>query len=239
VAAADAEFLNAILNNDRRTNSAPESLDDIIARRVDFLRDYQDEALAQKFQSMVSKVRDAESRVGGKYELTESVARAYFKTLAYKDEYEVARLHTQTGFLLRLREQYGKNIKVSYHLAPPLLGGKTDARGRPRKRQFGPWIIPLFKMLAKMRRLRGTAFDLFGMTADRRTERALIGEFEQTMDSVLQSLTADNILAAAAMVNRYLDIRGYGPVKEQALHEVRADIQKRLASLVARKSMAA
>ncbi len=239
LAAADAEFLHASMNNDRRADLAPESLDDVITRRVDFLRDYQDEALAQKFHSLVGKVRDAESRVGGKFALTESVARAYFKTLAYKDEYEVARLHTQTGFLSRLREQYGKNVKISFHLAPPLLGGKTDARGRPRKRQFGPWIVPLFMVLSKMRRLRGTAFDLFGLTAERRTERALIGEFEHTVDCLLQSLTADNISAATAIVNRYLDIRGYGPVKEQALHEVRADIQKRLADLIARKSIAA
>jgi indolepyruvate ferredoxin oxidoreductase len=239
LAAADAEFLHASMNNDRRADLAPESLEDVISRRVDFLRDYQDEALAQKFHSLVSKVRDAESRISGKFELTESVARAYFKTLAYKDEYEVARLHTQTGFLSRLREQYGKNVKISFHLAPPLLGGKTDARGRPRKRQFGPWIVPLFMVLSKMRRLRGTAFDLFGFTAERRSERALIGEFEQTVDSLLQCLSAGNLSAATAIVNRYLDIRGYGPVKEQALHEVRADIQKRLADLITRKSIAA
>jgi indolepyruvate ferredoxin oxidoreductase len=239
LAAADAEFLNASLNNDRSTNPAPGSLEDIVTRRVDFLRDYQDEALAQKYRSLVSKVRAAETRIDGKFEFSESVARAYFKTLAYKDEYEVARLHTQTGFLSGLREQYGKNVKVSFHLAPPLLGGKTDARGRPRKRQFGPWIIPLFMLLAKMRRLRGTKFDLFGLTAERRTERALIGEFEETIDSLLQGLTTDNIPAATAIVNRYLDIRGYGPVKEQAVHEVRADIQRRLADLVARKSIAA
>jgi indolepyruvate ferredoxin oxidoreductase len=239
LAAADVEFLNASMNNDRRAEMMPESLEDIVARRVDFLRDYQDEALAEKYRALVGRVRAAESRIGSKSELSKSVARAYFKTLAYKDEYEVARLHTQTGFLSGLRKQYGENVKVSFHLAPPLLGGKTDARGRPRKRQFGPWIIPLFMMLAKMRRLRGTKFDIFGFTADRRMERALIGEFEETIDSLLQSLTTGNIPAATAIVNRYLDIRGYGPVKEQAVDEVRADIQRRLADLVARKSIAA
>ncbi|HSD69215.1 MAG TPA: indolepyruvate ferredoxin oxidoreductase family protein [Woeseiaceae bacterium] len=239
LAAADAEILRSCMNGDPRADLAPESLDSVITRRVDFLREYQDEALARKFVALVDRVRAAESRIGQGTGLAESVARAYFKTLAYKDEYEVARLHTQTGFLSGLREKYGKDVKVSFHLAPPLLGGKTDARGRPRKREFGPWIIPLFSVLAKFRRLRGSRFDLFGLTAERRMERALIGEFEQTVDSLLQGLSHDSIAAATAIVNRYLDIRGYGPVKQQAAHEVRTDVQRRLADLVARRNLAA
>jgi indolepyruvate ferredoxin oxidoreductase len=239
LAAADPAFLASSMGNDRLDHPAAESLEDIITRRADFLRDYQDEALAAKFLSLVGKVRDAESQAGGNTELTDSVARAYFKTLAYKDEYEVARLHTQTGFLTRLREQYGSNVKISFHLAPPLLNGKKDARGRPLKRRFGPWIIPLFRLLAGMRRLRGTRLDLFGTSAERRMERALIGEFEQTVDSVLLSLHGNNIAAAAAIVDRYLDIRGYGPVKEQALHDVRKDVARRLTELASSGRIAA
>jgi indolepyruvate ferredoxin oxidoreductase len=130
-------------------------------------------------------------------------------------------------------------VKISFHLAPPLLNGKKDARGRPLKRRFGPWIIPLFRLLAGMRRLRGTRLDLFGTSAERRMERALIGEFEQTVDSVLLSLHGNNIAAAAAIVDRYLDIRGYGPVKEQALHDVRKDVARRLTELASSGRIAA
>src|SRR5690606_31742049 len=104
---------------------------------------------------------------------TTAVARSYFKTLAYKDEYEVARLHTETGFLEKVRREYGDKARISFHLAPPILNAGVDARGRPRKRRFGPWMIPVFRLLASMRRFRGTRLDLFGRTAERHMERQL------------------------------------------------------------------
>jgi indolepyruvate ferredoxin oxidoreductase len=148
-------------------------------------------------------------------------------------------LHTQTGFLSDLKEQYGKQAKISFHLAPPLLSGKLDARGRPGKRQFGPWIIPLFRVLAKLRRLRGTPLDVFGLTAERRMERALIGEFEATLGRIMEGLSAENVGDAVAIVGRFLDIRGYGPVKDLAVAEVRKDISRRLASFGTVKDIAA
>ena len=157
------------------------------------------------------------------------MARAYFKTLACKDEYEVARLYTRTDFLAGLREDFGDKASVRFHLAPPMLAGGTDARGRPRKREFGSWVLPLFRLLARMKGLRGTALDLFGKTAERRMERELIGEFEATVDQILGSLTGANRDLAAEIVSEYLDIRGFGPVKEAAARAARERIADKLA----------
>jgi indolepyruvate ferredoxin oxidoreductase len=206
-----------------------ESLAEAIERRRAFLVDYQDEALAERYTTLVERVRQAEAAIGGEsLPLTDAVVRAWFKTLAYKDEYEVARLHTESGFLERLRRDFGGDAKIRFHLAPPILNSGVDARGRPRKREFGAWIVPLFRLLAKMRRLRGTRFDPFGMTAERRLERALIGEFEDTVGKVLAGLAAGKAAAAADIVNLYLDIRGYGPVKEEAVALNRKGIEDRL-----------
>jgi indolepyruvate ferredoxin oxidoreductase len=204
-----------------------ETLDELIQRRVDFLCDYQDEALADKYVALVNKVRSAEEAIvpGASTALTDAVARSYFKTLAYKDEYEVARLYTDTGFLKRIRKEYGKNASVHFNLAPPVLARGVDARGRPRKREFGAWVIPVFRLLAKMRKLRGTRFDLFGMTAERKMEREMIVEFESQCDQLLQSLTAGNVNIAIDIIKEYLEIRGYGPVKEAAAKDARTRIQ--------------
>ena len=201
-----------------------EDLDHIVERRADFLIGYQDQALADRYVALVSRVRSVEQDLGGKDELSEAVARSYFKLLSYKDEYEVARLHTQTGFLEAVRSDFGKNAKLRFHLAPPLLNSKRDARGRPRKKEFGAWMVPAFRVLSGMRRLRGSKLDLFGLTAERRMERALIVEFEQTVDQLLSVLSADNLHDAATVIRMYMDIRGYGPVKEQAVEEVRSKV---------------
>ena len=164
--------------------------------------------------------------------LTDTVARAYFKTLAYKDEYEVARLHVETPFLDEVRREFGTNATIRFHLAPPLLPAENDARGRPRKKTFGPWMIPVFHLMAKLRGLRGTPLDVFGYTAERRMERALIDEFEQTVDSVLSVLTKDNVRIATDIVGHYLAIRGYGPVKDAAVEAARARISSGIAELI-------
>jgi indolepyruvate ferredoxin oxidoreductase len=230
IAAADPEFVAAQLTDPQQTLSGIESLDEAISRRRDFLAEYQDEALAIRFTELVERVRDAETSVSADTQLTDAVTRAYFKTLAYKDEYEVGRLYVQTEFLSRVKAEFGDRSRLRFHLAPPILGGGKDARGRPRKREFGAWIIPLFRLLARFRKLRGTAFDPFGMTAERRMERALIGEFESQLDFMLERLTADNIELAKDIVNEYLEIRGYGSVKEQAAAEARTRIQAKLDS---------
>ena len=162
-------------------------------------------------------------------QLTRAICKAYFKTLAYKDEYEVARLHASSGFIEEARKRYGNTAKLRFHLAPPILNSGTDARGRPRKREFGAWMLPVFRMLAKMKGLRGGAFDLFGRGEERKMERALIVEFEQTVEQLLGGLSGENVADAAEIAGLYLDIRGYGPVKAQATEEVRAEINSRLA----------
>ena len=210
-----------------RSGSSPdadESLDGIIARRADFLTEYQNQALTDRYLALLQRAREAEFSDDA---FVEAVAKSYFKLLSYKDEYEVARLYTQTDFITSVRRDYGSQAKLRFHLAPPAMNGERDARGRPRKKEFGAWILPVFGLLARMRRLRGTRFDVFGMTAERRSERALIGEFENRIDEILPALTAENVTQACGIVALYMDIRGYGPVKEQAVEDVHARLSMR------------
>ena len=223
IAAARPEAIKRQLHSSE--SGVAETLQDMIARRRDFLVEYQNEALAERFGSLVEKTRAVETTVSEDEELTEAVARSYFKLLSYKDEYEVARLHTREDFLTSIRQDYGGKAKLRFHLAPPILNADVDARGRPRKREFGAWVLPVFRVLAKMRGLRGTAFDLFGKSAERRMERALIDEFEVRVDELLPVVCFGNIGAVSAIVRRYLDIRGYGPVKEESVREVRAAVE--------------
>ena len=208
-----------------------ESLDDAIARREAYLVDYQDAALAARYRQLVDRVRAAESAFDrtGKLPVTDAVVRAWFKTLAYKDEYEVARLHANTDFVDGVRQSFGPSAKLKFHLAPPLLPANLDARGRPRKREFGAWILPVFRILAGLKGLRGTRLDIFGYTAERRMERALIGEFEATVERVLGDLSEDTQADAASIIDMYMKIRGFGPVKEEASLRVREQIETALA----------
>jgi indolepyruvate ferredoxin oxidoreductase len=241
IAAANMTAVNKLIEPATTLAVKEEPLADAIQRRADFLVDYQDVALSEKFEALVNRVRAAETDLmGGDAELlSRAVTKAWFKTLSYKDEYEVARLHATTAFLSDVKNAYGSKAKLRFHLAPPILNSGTDARGRPRKREFGAWIVPAFRLLARLKGLRGTAFDIFGRTAERKMERALIAEFEQTIEQLLATLDKENIEEAAAIVSRYLDIRGYGPVKEQAAEEVRADIASRLAAASSRLNVAA
>jgi len=223
LAAVSPERIQELMQSDDPTK-ADATLQDVVERRADFLLDYQNQALADRYTALVEKSRRAAEEVDANDELAIAVARSYFKLLSYKDEYEVARLHTQTGFLEKVRRDFGSQAKLRFHLAPPLLNGKKDARGRPRKKEFGAWMIPAFRLLAGLRRLRGSKLDLFGYTAERRMERALIGEFEASVASLLSVLSKENIGDAIAVVRLYMDIRGYGPVKEQAVADVRAKI---------------
>ncbi|HUD97905.1 MAG TPA: indolepyruvate ferredoxin oxidoreductase family protein, partial [Woeseiaceae bacterium] len=241
LAAADFPAVREIIEQPTTVAGQPETLDGMIARRVEFLTDYQDKALAERYRQLIDRAREREQSVGAAADLpfTRAVARAWFKTLAYKDEYEVARLYVDTGFLERLKKEYGKSAKVRFHLAPPVLSRGVDARGRPRKSEFGAWMIPVFRLLASLRRLRGTKLDLFGLSRERRMERRLIGEFEQTVETLLQYLRPDNIEVATSIVDLYLEIRGYGPVKEQAIAEVRPKIEQGLRDIVNVKQKAA
>jgi indolepyruvate ferredoxin oxidoreductase len=186
------------------------------------LTGYQNEILAARYQALVTQVRDAARERGFGEELPRAVAINYAKLLAYKDEYEVARLFTDGRFEDQLRDQFDGDFKISFNLAPPLLGGAKDALGRPKKRAFGAWMLPVFRMLAKMKGLRGTAFDIFGHSADRRLERDLIAGYEKDVAhilSVLSPLTLETAIEILSLPDR---IRGYGPVKEKAVADVKA-----------------
>lgn len=231
IAAADPAYIAELQKQTDTARPAKESLESLITRRAEFLTGYQNRALADRYLALIQQARDKETSFSSNDNLpfTEAVAKAWFKTLAYKDEYEVARLHVDTGFLDRIKKEFGDKAKVRFHLAPPLLTSGVDSRGRPLKREFGAWMIPVFRILAAMRRLRGTKLDLFGLTADRRLERQLIAEFEQTFATLLRGLSPENVAAATETIQLYLEIRGYGPVKERATAGIRERIAARLA----------
>ena len=234
LAAADSDFVAQYLRAPETRVTKLETLDTIIDYRANFLSDYQNTQLADRFRALVTRVRTTEEALDAstQHPLTKTVAKAWFKTLAYKDEYEVARLHVHGDFLANIKREYGSKARVRFHLAPPLLNAELDARGRPRKREFGAWIIPIFRVLASMRTLRGTKLDVFGMTKERKMERALIAEFEDQLEQVLPKLDAGNIDSAVKIFNEYLEIRGYGPVKIAAAAATRERIQARLAVLL-------
>lgn len=197
------------------------SLDEVIAHRSALLTDYQDGKLAERYRNLVTQVRNAASNGGFGDELPRAVAINYAKLLAYKDEYEVARLYTDGRFEKQLRDQFDGDFKINFNLAPPLLGGAKDALGRPRKRAFGAWMMPAFRMLAGMRGLRGTAFDIFGHSADRRLERDLIAGYEKDVATVLSLLSPVTLDTAIELLSLPDRIRGYGPVKEKAVQDAK------------------
>jgi indolepyruvate ferredoxin oxidoreductase len=191
------------------------SLDERIARRVAFLTDYQNAAYAAKYRALVDKVRAAEqAKTPGFTTLTEAVARYAFKLMAYKDEYEVARLYTSGDFEQRIRDTFDGDFKLHFNLAPPLLA-KRDADGNLKKAEYGPWVFKAFKLLAKMRGLRGGAFDVFGKTAERKMERKLIADYGKTVDELIAGLNGENHALAVDIASVPEHIRGYGHVKER------------------------
>jgi indolepyruvate ferredoxin oxidoreductase len=208
------------------------TLDEIITHRSALLTDYQDTKLAARYQALVKRVRDVAIDGGFDEALPRAVAINYAKLLAYKDEYEVARLFTDGRFEKQLRDQFEGDFKFSFNLAAPLLAGKPDAMGRPGKRNFGAWMMPAFRMLAKLKGLRGTAFDVFGYSADRKLERDLIAAYEKDVATVLgllSPLTLDTAVEILSLPDR---IRGYGPVKEKAVKDATARHAQLAADLV-------
>ncbi|WP_422508748.1 indolepyruvate ferredoxin oxidoreductase family protein [Stenotrophomonas sp. GZD-301] len=197
------------------------SLDELIERRVRFLTDYQDSTYAARYRALVEKVRAVEWDKAGSTALTETVARYYFKLMAYKDEYEVARLYTSGEFQRRLQQQFEGDFEVRFHLAPPLFAKKDD-QGRLIKQEYGPWMLKAFGLLAKLKFLRGGTFDVFGRTAERRGERQLIADYEQTVALLLDGLSDDRVALAVEIASIPEHIRGYGHVKEAHLHAAKA-----------------
>jgi indolepyruvate ferredoxin oxidoreductase len=198
------------------------TLEELIDRRVKFLTDYQDAAYAKRYVDFVANVRKVEgARQPGATDLTEAVARYYFKLLAIKDEYEVARLYAETDFVQRVANQFEGDYKLRFHLAPPVFNKPDPTTGEPRKTTYGPWMMAAFRLLAKGRKFRGGALDVFGRTAERRMERALIGEYEKTIAEVLDKLTPQNYEVAVDLASIPEYIRGYGHVKDRHLKDAK------------------
>ena len=204
------------------TDDGPQTLDDLIARRADYLEGYQDASYARRYRDLVARARDAERSVAPHSEaLTEAVAKSYFKLLAIKDEYEVARLLTDPAFDSRLNQQFAGDFKPVYHLAPPILAKTDPATGRPKKMAFGPWVRPLLRTLARMKGLRGTRLDPFAYMPERKIEHRLVGEFETRMDEILAGLRPENHATAVEIAALPQQVRGYGPVKMANLESAR------------------
>jgi indolepyruvate ferredoxin oxidoreductase len=202
---------------------APETLGELVARRVEFLTAYQDRAYADRYASLVERVRVTETaRTPGFSSLAMAAARNYFKLLAYKDEYEVARLYSDGAFKAAIAKEFEGDLKLEFHLAPPFLAKPDPITGRPKKRTFGAWTMRAFGLLARMKGLRGTAFDPFGHSEDRKTERRLIAEYEALIDLVLDGLSVANHATAVALAGIPDQIRGYGPVKSDSVKTAKA-----------------
>jgi indolepyruvate ferredoxin oxidoreductase len=212
------------------------SLDERIERRAAFLAGYQDAAYARAYRDLVGTVRAAErAKAPGFETLTDAVARGAFRLMAYKDEYEVARLYTSGEFERRLREAFEGGFRLQFHLAPPLLARK-DADGHLRKSTWGAWVLPAFRVLAKLRFLRGTAFDPFGWTAERRMERALVAEYRRVVGELVAGLDAGNHALAVEIARFPERIRGFGHVKERHLAQAQARQRELLAQWRAPRS---
>ncbi|MBU6467157.1 MAG: indolepyruvate ferredoxin oxidoreductase family protein, partial [Burkholderiales bacterium] len=196
------------------------TLASVVARRVEFLTAYQNAAYAGDYQAFVAKVQAAEEKLGGT-RLAEAVARYLFKLMAYKDEYEVARLHTDRSFTDKIAGMFEGDYKVVHHLAPPLLAKRND-KGELVKQSYGPWMRKAFGVLARFKGLRGSVLDPFGYSQERQTERALIGEYRACIDELLAKLSGENLALAVEIASIPEDIRGYGHVKDRHLSAARA-----------------
>ncbi len=218
-AAVDLQAVARVANAGPESEApVEESLDGLVRHREAFLTAYQDGKLAARYRRLVDKVSEAErSKTPGQSGLAEAAARYYAKLLAIKDEYEVARLYTDGGFEAKLKEAFEGDVKLTFHLAPPLLAKRDPRTGELLKKEYGPWVFKAFKYLAKMRRYRGTWLDIFGRTEERKMERGLIRDYEALAEEVVAKLAPGNHHTAVALLSIPERIRGYGHVKEANL----------------------
>ena len=201
-----------------------QSFAETVERREEFLTAYQSRRYARRYRKWVDKVSAAEAaKAPGQSGLAEAVARYLFKLMAYKDEYEVARLYTDTAFLDRVKSSFDGNLRFEFHLAPPLLAKIDPATGEPKKKSYGPWMLKVFGVLKTFKFLRGTPLDVFGYNADRRTERQLITDYEALLTMIVAELTPANHHVAVALASIPEKIRGYGPVKQRHLDAAKAE----------------
>lgn len=204
----------------------------LINRRARFLVSYQGEAYARRYQNFVDLVTEQErAQLGSARDMafSRSVAEGLFKLMAYKDEYEVARLYTSGDFESNLEQQFAGKPRLTFHLAPPLIAKRDPHTGYPKKQEFGPWILPVFRLLARLKGLRGSRLDIFGYTAERKMERQLIEDYRSLIESLLPDLRADNYDAALALAKLPQDMRGFGHIKEANVQKAQQRQQTLLA----------
>ncbi|TWE09669.1 indolepyruvate ferredoxin oxidoreductase [Pseudomonas sp. AG1028] len=228
-AAYDAAAIERLVRPQGDDSKRCSTLDEVIEDRVARLTAYQNVRYAERYRQLVGRVRARDS--DPQQRLTEAVARYYFKFLAYKDEYEVARLYSDAAFSEALHAQFQGDFRLQFYLAPSWLSRPDPVTGEPRKRSFGPWVLGAFRVLAKLRVLRGTWLDPFGHSEERKLEHALIGDYERSIDQLLEALDAGNYDTALAIAELPEQIRGYGHVKEKAVERARAQerqLQERL-----------
>jgi indolepyruvate ferredoxin oxidoreductase len=216
----EAKVRSIALPNNATIQMFPPSLDQEIHDRVRELTSYQNAAYARQYLDLVARVRATEQRLAKGTRLTSAVSRYFFKLMAYKDEYEVARLYTDGRFKERLAAQFDGEVSLRFNLAPPLFA-KRDAEGHLIKREYGPWIWHAFRVLTKLKFLRGTLFDPFGYTAERRIERQLIAEYRGDVEKLLEHLNETNVAEAAELASWPEHVRGYGHVKDASLSALR------------------
>jgi indolepyruvate ferredoxin oxidoreductase len=218
LAAHDLSRVRSVIQFQTRATTATRTLDESIAYRAQFLADYQNPAYADRYLTAVGRVRAAEDKAApGSSELTEAVAKNLFKLMAYKDEYEVARLYTDGTFAKKLGDKFEGDVRLKFHLAAPLFARRDKETGHLQKQEYGGWIIPVFRLLARLKLLRGTAFDPFGYTAERKAERRLIEDYQAMIDRHITALKGGLVPAVAKLARLPEMIRGYGHVKEQSI----------------------
>jgi indolepyruvate ferredoxin oxidoreductase len=225
LAAHDRAQVEALVRGALHGDAAPEpqGLDALVEHRAAFLKNYQNAAYAQRYRNTVRTIRVAEAKLARGFSgLAEAVARNLFTLMAYKDEYEVARLYTDGAFIKKLQRQFDGDFTVDYHLAPPLLARHDPATGEPKKRAFGPWMRHVFKVLAWLRPLRGTALDVFGYTQERRMERRLIADYEAILRELSTSLSPDNHALAVEIASLPAKMRGFGHIKARNVKSAKA-----------------
>ncbi|WP_017937712.1 indolepyruvate ferredoxin oxidoreductase family protein [Zestomonas thermotolerans] len=217
------------------TPEAPycESVDELLADRMARLTAYQNAAYAERYRALVERVRKVDPSAD--QALSKAVARYYFKLLAYKDEYEVARLYSEPSFRQQLEAQFEGDYRLQFHLAPSWLARPDPRLGVPVKRSYGPWMLKVFAVLARFKFLRGSVLDPFARSAERRLERELIGEYEEWIELLLRHLRADNYRTAVALAELPERIRGYGHVKERAVAKAREQAEQLKTRLQARE----
>jgi indolepyruvate ferredoxin oxidoreductase len=207
----------------------PETLTALVRYRVDYLTAYQNAAYANDYQALIETVKQAEAKLGQGDKLARAVAKSLFKLMAYKDEYEVARLYTDPAFIGKLKQQFDGKLRLKFNLAPPLFS-KKDAQGNPQKAEYGSWVWPVFKVLAKLKGLRGTPLDPFGRTAERQMERQLMREYRERMTALLSTLDAERLPAAIMIAALPEKIRGFGHVKAASVQQYQQEVTAAMAA---------